>query len=88
MPITQHLERALSLKGTSYANEYYHDTDYNGWRSTNYKFTVEKDEDGIMNCFTKLEEKYLNPLTSYSYKKLCVENGEVKYWMPLPNKPN
>ena len=87
MPMTQHLERALSLKGTSYANEYYHDTDYNGWRSTNYKFTIEKDQDGVMNCFTKLEEKYLNPLSSYSYKKLIVENGEVTHWMPLPSSP-
>ena len=87
MPMTQHLERALSLKGTPYANEYYHDTDYYGWRSTNYKFTVEKDEDGIMNCFTKLEEKYLNPLSSYGYKKLIVENGEVTHWMQRPNKP-
>lgn len=88
MPLPQYLKRALSLKGTDYGNKYYHDTDYYGWRSTNYKFSIENDDIGVINCFTKLNEKYFNtPSGGYQYKKLCVENGEVTYWMPLPIEP-
>lgn len=85
---TQYLERALSLKGTDYANKYYHETEYNGWRSCNYKFSIEKDDVGDINCFTALNERFLTDKQSYSYSKLCVENGEVTHWMPLPTPPN
>ena len=89
MPRTQLLERALSLKGTPYANENYHDTDYLGWRSCNYKFTIEHDGDAEMNCFTKVNERYFTSRTGGgSYKKLCVENGEVFHWKSLPKKPS
>jgi len=88
MPMTQHLERALSLKGTVYANEYYDDTYYNGWRSTNYKFSIEDDGEGNINCFTKCNERYFTiPKGGANYKKLCVENGEVTHWKPISIHP-
>lgn len=83
---THYLKRALLLKGTDYANKYYHETEYNGWRSCNYKFSIEKDDVGDINCFTALNERFLTDKQSYS--KLCVENGEVTHWMPLPTPPN
>ena len=85
MPMTQHLERALSLRGTDYAKQYYHDTDYNGWRSTNYKFSIEHEDGEPINCFTKCNTRYLSILTGRAYKKICVENGEVTHWMPILN---
>jgi len=89
MPRTQLLKRNLSLKGTPYGNQYYHDTDYYGWRSTNYQFTIEHDDEGEINCFTKLNERYFTvPQGGAYYKKLCVENGEVTYWMPIAECPS
>ena len=87
MPRTQHLQRALSLRGTDYAKKYYSEPDYVGWRSCNYKFSIEEDDKGVLNCFTKLYEKHLHEQESYDYKKICVENGEVTHWMPLPAPP-
>jgi hypothetical protein len=86
MPRTQYLETALSLRGTEYANEYYDDTMYNGWRSTNYKYSIEDDE-GPISIFTECASRYLTIKQGRKYKTLCVENGEVTHWMPLPEPP-
>lgn len=50
-------------------------------------FVVENDDEGPTNCFIKCTEKYLRPKDEYNYECFCVENGEVKYWMPLPENP-
>lgn len=87
MPLENRLKQNLSLKGSSYAEKYLHDTDYSGWRDTDYKFSIEKDEEGVINCFIKCQHKYLNTFTGSEYKKICVENKEVLYWMPRPTSP-
>lgn len=77
----------MSLKGTDYARNYFHETDYTGWRITNCMFVEEYDEQGLTNCFIKCTEKYLRPKDGRNFELFCVENGEVKYWMPLPENP-
>lgn len=87
MPQTNRLKQNVSLRGSEYAELYLHDTDYNGWRSTNYMFTIEKDDEGEMKCFIQCNERYLTPIKGREYKKLIVENGEVTHWQQLPSPP-
>jgi len=89
MPDTETLKRNLSLKGSSYAKQYHVEADYSGWRNTNYKFSIEKDDKEAIHCFTKCYPKYFHiPGGGIEYRKLCVENGEVIYWMPIPESPD
>lgn len=87
MPLTHNLETNLSLRGSDYAKQYLSEPDYVGWRSCNYKHTIEYDDEGKIHCFIKVREKHFDELTSYRYKKLCVENGEVTHWQPIPEPP-
>lgn len=88
MPNTETLKRNLSFKGTKFGLEHHHTTDYEGWRSTNYIFSKEKDDEGEINCFQKVNERYFTKMEGGpSYKKLCVENGEVMFWKPVESIP-
>ena len=76
---TQYHKLLESLKGTEYFKQYHSQKEIDGSRRTDMKYYTSSDEQGVINLFRELKEEY--------YKILCVENGEVTHWMPIPTMP-
>ena len=83
MPSTQSQERRRGLENSGLFAKH----EFTGWRSTNYKFEKVKEGDEELHVFRKVKEGYLCVHHYPNYKELCVENGEVTFWMPLPIAP-
>ena len=78
MPTTQRQELIKSLENTDYYKEYYMHEEMKGKRICDMMFYFGEDN-GIIHLFRSIKHEY--------YEILCVENGEVVYWMPKPNSP-
>ena len=84
---TEWLQTVLSLKGTQFAKDQFHETDYNGYRDCNYKYEIKHDDIGILNVFIKCTNRYLTEFDNYERLELLVEDEQVTHWMPLPEPP-
>ncbi len=82
-PGTQSQNNSRGLENTNL----YHKSQFTGWRSTNYKYSLIGKGKMSYSSFEKVNEKTFEIIGSRQYKQLIVENGEVTHWKPLPPKP-
>ncbi len=58
-------------------------SDYTGWRSVNYRYSLKDKGKNQYSSFIKVNEKSLKDCEYPLYKELIAENGEVTHWRPL-----
>jgi hypothetical protein len=81
MPTTQRQGQIKNLENTNLTCLWEH----TGFRSCGWMFKIDKDEDA--SIFVRVSEKTGKALSYPNNEEICIENGQVTKWMPLPPIP-